>query len=190
MLKEKIVTCINEMDHEDMIFLHNEYCCSVNCGDDTIYSMEDLDELCSGQDAYWIACRAVFGDFNANHDYIKFDGYGNFQSLSEYDIEDYISADDIADYIIDYEDSLGNDEIQDILDEKERLEWIAGIKGFYKFIMDRFDIGDKRFHESSWTISFDDKSIELPNCAEVFQGIEQAIADFMDAEGIRGREEG
>lgn len=122
MLKERIVGCINEMETTDLIQLHNEYCDAVNGYDNHIYHMDDLDLLCEGQDAHWIACRAIFGDFNANDDYIMFDGYGNFRTLNDYNVNNYIYAEDIADYITENNNPLYNDDIQDILDEHESKE--------------------------------------------------------------------
>lgn len=117
MLKEKIVECLEDMDGNQLIHVHNEYCGAVNACDDYIYSMDDLDLLCSGQGAFWIACRTAFGDFNASDDYIKFNGYGNFQTLNDYSIRRHVYIDDIADYIVRNGDSLYNDDIQDIIDE-------------------------------------------------------------------------
>ena len=118
-LKEKILECIGNMDTSDLIQLHNNYCDAVNGFDNYIYSMEDLDMLCDCKDAHWIACRIFYGDFNPNDDYITFNGYGNFVSLDDYNVGFHIFADDIADYVVEKEDSLYNDEIQDILDEME-----------------------------------------------------------------------
>ena len=119
MLKDKILECLNEMDAGDLIQIHNEYCGAVNAHDDLIYSMDDLDMLCEGQDAHLIACRAIFGDFHASDDYIMVDGYGNFQTMNDYNVQHYIYIDDIADYIERNKDSLYNDDIQEIIDEME-----------------------------------------------------------------------
>lgn len=122
MLKEKIIECINDMETMDIIQLHNEYCDATNGYDDQIYSMDDFEEICSGQDAYWVACRVFYGDFDPNDEYIMFTAYGNFRTLNEYNVDEYIYTDDIADYIADNNDSLYNDDIQDILDEYESKE--------------------------------------------------------------------
>ena len=119
MLNEKLSAIINEMDISDLLQLHNNYCDSVNGFDDYIYSMDDLDELCSGQDAFWITCRVFYGDFNPNDEYLKFSAYGNFISFNEWGAKDYIYIDDIIAYIIDNNDSLYNDEIQELLNEYE-----------------------------------------------------------------------
>lgn len=117
-MKEKIIAYIEEMETVDLIQLHNEYCMEVNTSDNYIFSMDDLDMICQGQDAYWIACRTYFGEFNANDDYIMFDGYGNFRTLNEYNAKHYIYIDEIADYIISNNNSLCDDEILDILEEQ------------------------------------------------------------------------
>jgi hypothetical protein len=109
------------MDISELLQLHNNYCDAVNGFDDYIYSMDDLNELCSGQDAFWITCRVFYGEFNPNDDYLTFNGYGNFISFNEWKAKDYIYTDDIIDYIIDNNDSLYNDEIQDLLDEYEAI---------------------------------------------------------------------
>ncbi len=115
MLKERIIECINEMETVDLIQLHNEYCVTVNASDNYVYSMDDLDMICQGQDAYWIACRTYFGDFNASDDYIMFNGYGNFQTLNDYSVKHHIYIDDIADYIVSNNDPLCNDDLVDIV---------------------------------------------------------------------------
>lgn len=119
MLKTKILECLSKMETHDLISLHNEYRQAVNGFDDMIYSMDDLDMLCEGQDAHWIACRVYYGDFNPNDDFVMFTGYGNFRSLNDYNVTDYIYEEEIADYIIEHEESFYNDDIQDILDEYE-----------------------------------------------------------------------
>ena len=53
---------------------------------------EDIESLSgvygSGRyDAQWIADRAFFGNYEPGHDYIRFDGYGNFESVDESDLE-------------------------------------------------------------------------------------------------------
>lgn len=84
--------CIEELDS------YNGY-----LGDDHYYSMDELDELYSGQDATEILRRAFYGHdaetwntdshgekeygpFNPNRDYFTFNGYGNLVSA---DYKDY-----------------------------------------------------------------------------------------------------
>ena len=68
-----------------------------------------------------IAFQKIFyGNFRPNDCYFKFDGYANLESIDW--LKDEIDLDEIADYIIDNENSLGNNEIQKILDEDDNEE--------------------------------------------------------------------
>ena len=51
------------------------------------YDMECFNELMNGLEPDELARRIFFGDFNPNHDYFEFNGYGNLESLSVYDVE-------------------------------------------------------------------------------------------------------
>lgn len=50
-----------------------------------VYDMESFDEIISEETPTWIANRIFFGDFNPMHEYFKFNGYGNLESLSTYE---------------------------------------------------------------------------------------------------------
>ncbi|EGQ3928142.1 hypothetical protein I0618_002651 [Staphylococcus pseudintermedius] len=50
-----------------------------------VYDMESFDEIISGETPTWIANRIFFGNFNPMHEYFKFNGYGNLESLSTYE---------------------------------------------------------------------------------------------------------
>ena len=58
--------------------------------DDTLYDMDDLDELMSGEMPHDIARKIWFGDFNPMSDYWKFNRYGNLESF-EY-VSDWIDC--------------------------------------------------------------------------------------------------
>ena len=38
-------------------------------------------------DAQWLVDRTFYGDYTPGCDYIRFDGYGNFESVDESDLE-------------------------------------------------------------------------------------------------------
>ena len=116
--REKLVEYINSLDDDDLIALHNSYCEAAGYEDDRIYSMYELDELLEGSTPTDILLRGFYGDFNPRHAFFWFNGYGNLES-ADYMGGTPICAEDIADYILSKEDSLGNDEIQEILDETE-----------------------------------------------------------------------
>ena len=75
------------------------------------------------------AVRAVsYGNYNYMDEYVKFDGYGNLESASEYDVEKEIedNEEEIIDAYIRNIDNMYNDEIKDkiqeLLDEEETEE--------------------------------------------------------------------
>ena len=111
---EAIKNIIEGMDESDAVALHNEYCYETNDYDDEIIEMERFDEICEGMTPSDIANHIFYGDFNPNHDYFHFNGYGNFES-TDYPT-DWIYPGDIAREVIDRECSFENDEIQEEID--------------------------------------------------------------------------
>lgn len=114
--REKLIDLIDGMGTEEKIALHNTYCDAANCMDDCIYTMDDLDEVLYGVDKWEFARMIRFGDFDCMKDFWGFNGYGNLVSYSAWELPIY--TEDIADYILSEEDSLGNDEIQYMLDRE------------------------------------------------------------------------
>ena len=116
--RRKLVDYINSMKTGEIVELHNCYCEAAGYEDDRIYSMYELDEILEGRTPTDILSRGFYGDFRPQHDFFWFNGYGNLESA---DYIDYmpIFAIDIANYILSKEDSLGNDEIQEMLDEED-----------------------------------------------------------------------
>ena len=123
--------CMEELDN------YNGY-----LGDDRYYSMEELNDLYSGQEPQEILFRSFYGfdadswhtdssgnkeygAFNPNRNYFYFNGYGNLVSS---DYKDY--SDKLDGYAIEamsedrnYIDSIENDDIlADLFDELEEAE--------------------------------------------------------------------
>ena len=115
--KQKIVDYINGMGVEDKIALHNTYCNAANCMDNCIYAMDEMEEILDGVDKWELVRMIRFGDFDFMKEFWGFNGYGNLVSYNAWELPVYVE--DIADYILSAEDSLGNDEIQEILDEED-----------------------------------------------------------------------
>lgn len=116
--KEKIVELIENMSAGDMVQVHNEWCDKAGYMDNWIYSMDEFDEILSGMTPWEVARAAYYsGKFCPANDYFWFNGYGNLES------DDFplgqVWADDIADYCIDNDADLYNDEIREVLDEEE-----------------------------------------------------------------------
>ena len=62
------------------------------------YYMEDFNFIMEGRTPEFIAHRVHFGDFNPTHDYFRFDGYGNIETISNWELERVMEdwADDIV----------------------------------------------------------------------------------------------
>ena len=121
--RKKLVDYINGMGIEEKIALHNTYCDAANCMDNCIYAMDDMEEILDGVDKWELVRMIRFGDFDFMKEFWGFNGYGNLVSYNAWELPMY--AEDIADYILLKEDSLGNDEIQEILDEEDELQELA-----------------------------------------------------------------
>ena len=67
------------------------------------YEMDQFNELMSGQDPEFIAHRIFFGNFNPTHDYFRFNGYGNIETISEWELERIIE-DWVDDIVIAYKE--------------------------------------------------------------------------------------
>ena len=117
MIKQKIVDYINGMGVEEKLALHNTYCDAANCMDDCIYTMDEMEEILEGVDKWELVRMIRFGDFDFMKDFWSFNGYGNLDSYNAWELP--IFPDDIADYILSEKDSLGNDEIKEILDGED-----------------------------------------------------------------------
>lgn len=115
---DAIKDVLEQMNSNDLIAIHNDYCMNVDYMDDYIYCMEEFDFLMEQETPLDIAGFCFYGDFCPANGYFKFNGYGNVVSFDfAHDSNSGIDISDIAKYINDDEDALGNDDIQEILDE-------------------------------------------------------------------------
>ena len=114
-MKEQIRETIESLDDWDLVELHNEYCRANNYYDDEIFDMAVIDDLLCDMKPSKVLNLAFYGDFNPNHEYFKFNGYGNLESLDY--LSDYIDIDDITKYVVENEDSLGCQALAEKLEE-------------------------------------------------------------------------
>lgn len=65
------------------------------------FDMCNFDDYMEGRTPTEIADMIFFGDFNPNHDYFRFNGYGNLESADIYGVEEDIRgwSGDIVDYL-------------------------------------------------------------------------------------------
>ena len=108
----KQIENITDEQYNELISQYAQEYLSETDADKCLYSMDDFDELMNGSveenGALWLAQRIFFGNFNPNHDYFHFNGYGNL-----------VSTDDADDY---YEDHIDRDYFLEWCDEQGYLE--------------------------------------------------------------------
>ena len=114
-LRSELESVINSMDAtNDRVMLWNNYCDEAGYYDDEVYVMDELDDILVDMKP-WDAIRAAFyGDFNPNHSFWKFNGYGNLVS-ADY-IDEFADFDAVVDFIIENQTSLDSDEIAEVLE--------------------------------------------------------------------------
>ena len=92
-----------------------------------VYNNDDefFDMFFEGKPAE-LARAIYYGDFNYNDEYIKFNGYGNLKTLSEYDYEEMLeeNIEEITENLIEYAEyiSIGNEELDDLLSQYFKVE--------------------------------------------------------------------
>lgn len=148
--KQSIIAILKTMDADVLVDVWNEYCQEQNM-DDYIYNNDEytLKDMFSGsENPVNEALKAAFyGDYRYGDDYVIFNAYDNLKSFDEYDAENNIDFDTLADYIMD------NDcrEIQDV--------WIEDIHGdFEDYFNNKFeDVSiDEDYDLSSWNLLTED----------------------------------
>ena len=111
MLYDDIASILDNLESWQIVDVHNSFA----DGDDWIYDMNSFNELMERYNPIDIANRVVYGEFNPNHDYFRFDGYANLES-TDYP-EDFVDMDVIINYAIDNDYDYDIDEIRDLLDD-------------------------------------------------------------------------
>lgn len=118
----KQIENITDEQYKELISNYAQEYLSETDADKCLYSMDDFDELMNGSveenGALWLAQRIFFGDFNPNHDYFYFNGYGNLESTDDADgyYEDHIDRD----YFLDWCDGQGY--LDEYLEDEEEDE--------------------------------------------------------------------
>jgi hypothetical protein len=107
---ELIVNFINEMTTEELVQLNNEYCQSANYSDSEIYENdEEFFNLHFENRPFEVARASFYGDYNFSHDYVRFNGYGNLESLNYFEASDLVeTVQNIAEYANDNRDDFSS----------------------------------------------------------------------------------
>jgi hypothetical protein len=92
-LIETIIEEINGFNENELIDLNNAYCDHINSMDNYIYSNDEDFFNFLDWNGLRVAQAIFYGDYNYSHDYVTFDGYGNFQTYG------IINKDKLADCV-------------------------------------------------------------------------------------------
>lgn len=102
--KAEIIDRLKEYEGKDLLSI----CRDASCWDGSFedldaFDAEDVGEYVNTDDAYGFMCSIVFGNVENVNAMLRFNAYGNLESVSEWDLEqEAISQiDDIADWLMD-----------------------------------------------------------------------------------------
>lgn len=118
---EKFTEEFKNLTDREKIAIYNEYCLEHGDSDKMLYDFDEefFEMAFEGKEPMEI-CRATFFDHitSWNDEYIRFNAYGNLESLSEYDAVEEIYEYDAVEEIYEYED-VWEDYIESEEDEDE-----------------------------------------------------------------------
>lgn len=84
-----IIEEINKMDELELIELNNIYALEIqNNPDGEVFANDDDFYDMLGWGGLRVAQAIHFGDYNYSHEWVTFDGYGNFKSYSFFRVDD------------------------------------------------------------------------------------------------------
>lgn len=114
-LVKKITEIIENMTTDEQYYLYSEYCDSCNLYDDSPEMTDSIDELFYGLKPLEILSKLEGIDLS--WDYFNFNSYGHIQEW-----DGIADIEEVAQEIIETDNSFGNDDIQEILNTFSDLE--------------------------------------------------------------------
>jgi hypothetical protein len=101
-LTNLILEEINDLNESDLILLNNLYCDSINAPDSIVYSNDGEFFDILNWSGLRVAQATFYGDYNYSHQWVTFDGYGNFKSYQYFTIDELVELPKVmAEYIAD-----------------------------------------------------------------------------------------
>lgn len=110
--REKIIEFIKDISNFEEIY---DLVYSINSHDESLidleyhYNDEEFFNIFFGINTMDAVRAVCFGDYRYNDDFVRFDGYGNLESVNKYELmaEYDLYKDEIADKIIELADACG-----------------------------------------------------------------------------------
>jgi len=146
----KIVDQLNNATDDVLVTVNNIYCDENGYGDSTIYSNDEQflqERFGNNVDE---AVRAVcFGKYEYNDNWVKFNGYGNLETLSDIGVNDLVeSVETIAEYIFENQELFNHVldlefDDEEIIIVRQVLNYSLCQKGEYYYV----DNGEDVSHE-------------------------------------------
>ena len=118
-MRDELISIIDGLEESELLDVYNEYCDETDGFDGAIYwnDEEELDMVFNGQSPYYVLCRAYYGEYRLGDRFFTFNGYGNLRSFNSLDDDNSpIYTYEIAEWCIDNDTDLENDEIREYLD--------------------------------------------------------------------------
>lgn len=105
------------MSDDDILRKYQEYLREYDRLDDDFYTLYDLDWLLEGMDPSDILRLGYYSENIYSSDYIRYNGYGNLEGVSEYEL--IREAKDDSDFMDWLTENSDNDAVQNALDDKD-----------------------------------------------------------------------
>lgn len=98
--KAEIVERLNDYNDADLLSICREACSYDGSFD--FADVFDIEDLCETMSAYDVARSIIYGDVTSVNDMVRFDAYGNLESVCEWDLEKEArdQIDEIADWLM------------------------------------------------------------------------------------------
>ena len=112
---QNIIDQIENLTSSELVALNNLYCQSCNMYDSEVYANdEEFFQVFypNAGDGLKVAQAVTFGNYNYNDDWVRFNGYGNLETIYDFSTEDLVDlVSVIAEYVLEH-----TEEFEDVLD--------------------------------------------------------------------------
>lgn len=118
--KDIIKSELQDVEFDELLAAYNEYCFNSSC-EEYFLNDEEFFELFFENKMDLV--RAIkYGDYNFNDDFVQFNGYGNIDSFSQYQVKEQIlDNDDFINFLLDWSDDYDFIEMNDLTEHEQEI---------------------------------------------------------------------